>query len=64
MTQCRKICTSKKLTTYPVEGRKYNDLPKCSMCYVRVDWDGIRCPCCGTKLSHRKRRINPNVTRN
>lgn len=32
------------------------DFKKCRVCYLQIKWEGVWCPCCGSRLSSRSRR--------
>jgi hypothetical protein len=52
---CKGVCTRKEYTA-PAGKRTYNGGGKrCTECALFIKWDGIHCPCCGTKLRIRIR---------
>ena len=54
---CKDICTKYTL--------KKHGYPKCTVCEVVLDWDGVRCPCCSQVLvqsiSERRRKSNAKM---
>ena len=53
---CKNICVDYKAKK-PVDGMRYlAGQKRCQNCQVFINWEGIRCPCCGTKLRAGPRR--------
>jgi len=53
---CKNICIDYKAKK-PVGGMRYLDGQKrCQNCDLFIHWEGIRCPCCSTKLRAGPRR--------
>lgn len=52
---CAGICDRYKAQR-PLGGERYAAGQKrCSRCAIFVNWEGMRCPCCGTVLRGRSR---------
>ena len=51
---CKGVCLSKY---YAPKGKRtyLGGGKRCTECALFVDWEGIHCPCCGTKLRIRIR---------
>lgn len=60
--KCKSLCITKH-KTYAMPGSVYKNKPKCNVCCVRIEWDGIYCPCCGYKLSRRVKKGEREVKR-
>ena len=59
-TKCSGVCITKYKTS-SIQGANTKNLPKCRRCFIRIDYTGSHCPCCGTPLSRRtvyKTKIN------
>jgi len=53
---CKNICVDYKAKK-PVGGMRYlAGQKRCKSCDVFLNWEGIRCPCCSTKLRAGPRR--------
>ena len=50
---CKGICKL-KFKTIPVYGTaSSSDMPMCVECWCRINYTGVRCPCCGTRLRYK-----------
>ena len=53
---CKNICVEYKAKK-PVGGMRYlAGQKRCQHCQLFIKWDGVRCPCCSTKLRSNPRR--------
>ena len=54
---CRGFCVKYKVDR-PTDGLRYvAGQKRCNPCSVFIEWDGLFCPCCGSKL-----RIKPKTS--
>ena len=51
---CNEICIHHKALGRYATGNK-----RCQICEIFIEWDGVFCPCCGSRL-----RIGPRNTTN
>lgn len=67
---CRGRCEHPDYETAPLNCRPpgsppagtYGRFSKCPICRVYIVWEGVRCPCCSTKLSKRPRKCRVQRT--
>ena len=53
---CKNICVEYKAKK-PVGGMRYLiGQKRCQNCDIFINWDGVKCPCCSTKLRSGPRR--------
>jgi len=59
MRECKDICIRLEKATFEFGKKLYqNGIKYCSICCIRINFNGYRCVCCGTNLrskSHTKR---------
>jgi hypothetical protein len=55
---CKGICIRYKASGRYATGRK-----RCQQCDLFIEWDGLRCPCCGYKLRTRPRNFSKTKLR-
>ena len=53
---CKGICIHHKATSSYVTGNK-----RCQICDLFIQWDGVFCPCCGSRLRMRPRNMKFNA---
>ena len=51
MPVCNRICVRYKLKNRKTKFWYTAGVKRCSICEIFIVWDGLRCPCCDTKLS-------------
>ena len=53
---CKGICIRYKATKPPLPLTRYGvGQKRCMMCEIYTEWNGIQCPCCGSRLRTRPR---------
>ena len=54
---CKGICIHHKINKSGQRetGRYESGLKRCSFCEVFIEWEGLRCPCCGCILRRKPR---------
>ena len=55
---CNGICKNHK-SNRPGKSRYASGLKRCNSCNVFIQWKGLWCPCCGSKL-----RVRPRNSKN
>ena len=55
MQSCNGVCL--KYSTRGTSGPNADLMPKCSVCDILIDVDGIKCPCCKSLLSWKRVRL-------
>ncbi|MFL6321070.1 MAG: hypothetical protein ACJ72Q_11400 [Nitrososphaeraceae archaeon] len=51
---CKGICIHHKT----VSNNYTNGQKRCQVCDLFIQWNGLRCPCCGCKLRTKPRKFN------
>lgn len=60
---CRGLCDLKHETA-PLSRVSYrNGFKFCTTCRLTIKWDGVRCPCCSTKLRTHAARTRSKLKR-
>jgi uncharacterized paraquat-inducible protein A len=58
---CKGICENYKATK-PYNSIRYDiGQKRCNMCDIFIEWEGIMCPCCGSKLRTRPRNTRHRI---
>jgi hypothetical protein len=53
MNTCNGVC-SKYISTRTKDRLNYGyNRKRCSICEIFITWEGIRCPCCSTRLRNK-----------
>ncbi len=61
---CKGICETYQAKLHPRMGRYKRGDKRCQICQIFIKWEGVHCPCCGTKLRTKPRgRINKEILR-
>ena len=56
MKTCKNICKNYKAKgKAPSEGRYRNGQKRCQFCEIYLIWDGLYCPCCGSRVRNTPR---------
>jgi hypothetical protein len=55
---CNGICLRHRSSNNYSNGQK-----RCQICDLFIEWDGLRCPCCGYKLRTRPRNFSKSKLR-
>ncbi len=55
---CKNICINYKAKKPKKMSRYISGQKRCFKCDIFINWDGLRCPCCGFKL-----RVGPRTTK-
>lgn len=56
MKTCKNICKDYKAKgKAPSVGRYRNGQKRCQFCEIYIMWDGLYCPCCGSRLRNKPR---------
>ena len=53
---CNGICESLEAHKVTTSKKYQNGQKRCSVCYIFIETDNLRCPCCGVKLRTRPRK--------
>lgn len=48
--RCKGICTRHKPKGSIIGGRYSKGNKRCQICDIFIQWEGLRCPCCGVQL--------------
>ena len=51
---CKGTCVRHKAIKESIRGFYVNGQKRCQACEIFIEWEGVWCPCCGSKL-----RIGP-----
>lgn len=56
---CKNICLNPEYKHKKVvRNLLKTNYKKCSKCVIFIEYDGVYCPCCGIKLSKRRKKNN------
>jgi len=56
MKTCKNICKDYKAKgKAPSGGRYRNGQKRCQFCEIYIMWEGLYCPCCGSRLRNKPR---------
>ena len=47
---CKGICIYHKAKKESIRGYYVSGQKRCQICEIFIKWDGLWCPCCGSKL--------------
>ena len=54
---CKGICLRYKATKPTGVGRYSTGQKRCQICTIFLNWDGLWCPCCGSRLRTKPRNV-------
>lgn len=58
---CKGICIYHKAKKESIRGYYVSGQKRCQACEIFIEWKGLWCPCCGSKLRTGPRNMNYKI---